>query len=194
MSMFPTFAAAALTVFLTGCSTHQASLEYDPRRAPGLTADGRGNVSVGVFKDARGVPDTYLGQIREAGPVQKKLETSVPVARIVENTFGYGMQVRRMLGQQGTGFLLSGTINEFSCDQFVRAGASADITVQLRGTRGNRVLFSKTYTAENTEATAKIGVLGDPQILKSLASRTLQQVVDKALDDPELRGITDGDE
>jgi uncharacterized lipoprotein YajG len=187
--------AAAASIFLAGCSTHRASLDYDPEQAHGLRPGSGATISVGSFADKRDLPDNYLGQIREAaGPLQKKIETNVPVSQIVGNTFAYGLQHRKMLSSgKGGKYVLGGIIREFSCDQVLRAGASAEIAVTLTAPGAEKPAFRKTYTAERSEATVKLGVLGDPQKLRDLASRTLQELVDKALDDPDLRQITDAE-
>jgi hypothetical protein len=49
-------------------------------------------------------------------------------------------------------------------------------------------VFRKSYHAEKSEANLAIG---DTTVLKGIASEALQEVVDRALDDPELRQHTD---
>jgi hypothetical protein len=162
-----------------------------------MRSGGAKNVSVGGFRDARGVDSpTTLGQLRTAaGPMGTKIETNIPVSQIVENTFGYGIQIRGMEGKPGSSpWRISGIIKEFSCDQVIRAGAAAEITVLLHKDNADKAAFRKTYHAEKTEATTKIGPLGDTKFLKDIASDVLQQIVDRALDDPELRAMTDARE
>jgi hypothetical protein len=184
-------------LLLTSCGTVRESLDYDPSQAVGMRSGGAKNVSVGGFRDARGLDSpTTLGQIRTAGgPIGTKIETNIPVAQIVENTFGYGIQLRGMEGKPGSSpWRISGIIKEFTCDQVIRAGAAAEITVLLHKDNSDRASFRKTYHAEKTEATTKIGPMADTKFLKNIASDVLQQIVDRALDDPELRAITDGRE
>jgi uncharacterized lipoprotein YajG len=180
----------SIAALFTACGTTTQSLDYSPDRAVGKRAGGRKNVSVGSFKDARNQADTYLGQVRQAGVAVHKLDTSIPVSQIVENTFGYGLATRGMNGNGA--WRISGIIKEFSCDQVVRAGASAEITVLLHKVGDTQATFRKTYHAEESAATLKIGPTGDTQMLRELASEVLQRVVDKALDDAELRLLTDG--
>lgn len=176
---------------LSSCSTSVTSLDYAPGRSRGVMKGGRHNVKAGIFRDNRGESETYLGQIREAGPIGKTIETSIPVARIVGNTFGYALQTRGMLAGSNPQWVISGDIQEFSCDQVIRAGATVDISVKLTRVGSRRPAFVKSFTAEKVETTTAVSFMADPGHLRDLASRALQEAIDRALDDPELRKLTD---
>lgn len=179
--LLPSFLASLLALFLTQCATPPPAGEEDAS-----------TIAVGTFKDDRGVPPSYIGQIRGAAqtPVLK-VETSIPVSQIVENAFGHTLAQRKMLAQPMKGqWLLQGAIREFSCDQFAKIGSTAEITISLTKSGEASPAFRKSYTAEDAMESLP-GAESNPQLIKDLAAKTLQQLVDNALDDPELRQLLD---
>jgi hypothetical protein len=175
---------------LTSCVTTKESLDYSEAAASGLRKGGKANVTVSLFQDRRGMEPNYLGQVRPGGGLTfKKIETNIPVVDVVKNTFGYGLHIRGMAGQPGkSGWRIGGIIREFNCDQVVRSGSNVELLVMLYQPGAETPAFRKTYQAEKTETSLAIG---DTNLLKTLASSALQEVVDRALDDPELRAYTD---
>ncbi len=174
--------------FLSSCASdgqfEEESSSPETHHVRGL---GSHNVKVGDFKDARGLPPNFLGQIKSADPAaeKQKIETSQPVADIVGLSFQSGLKVRDMQAdQKEAAWTVSGEIQEFSCNQIVRAGASVDIRVRLFKAGGTAPLFNKSFTSEKTSA----AVRGN-EAIKSLAAAALEEVVNRALDDPELRQV-----
>ena len=59
-------------------------------------------------------------------------------------------------------------------------------------TSGGKALFTRTYTADNLEGSllaVNTGVFASVDTLRTLAEKTLDQLVDKALDDAALRNV-----
>jgi hypothetical protein len=149
---------------------------------------GNHNVMVGVFKDSRKLPPNFLGLITSANPgaERQKIETSQPVAEIVTAGFGAGLKVRDMQAQKKKAeWTITGEILEFSCNQASRAGATVDIRVRLFRAGSTTASFNKSFTSEKTAAVAA----GNNEALKGLAATALEDAVNRALDDSELRQI-----
>ncbi len=182
--------AATCGLYLAGCASTGALPDAGGKPAGGAGKRGLGNVTVSVFRDARGLGAHHLGQVRTGTGISfNTVETSIPVNQLVAETFGSGLQARGMAGKPGTtGWRLGGVIKEFSCDQVVRSGANAEISVVLYQPGTTTPTFRKTYHAEKSEVSFAIG---DTGVLKNLATLVLQEIVDLALDDPELRLHTD---
>ena len=151
----------------------------------------RQSVEIGGFKDSRGLPNNYLGSIRGSGAVpHQKVETDVMVSDIVAKTFGHGLRTRELVATSGAAsWTLSGDVKEFSCDQVELAGCSVDLVVKLTKAGGTHPAFTKSFTAEKT---ARPSGGNAAKGLQRLAAETLQQAVDKALDDPEFRQVISG--
>lgn len=116
------------------------------------------------------------------------ITTRVPVEQVVRNAFAHGLKARGMLtSQSGAQFILTGEILEFSADQLMRPGSYARIRVNLVREGSGQIVFSRVYQGERV-GTAYLPGSGSPvPNLQELASRTLQDAVDKALDDPAMR-------
>ena len=86
--------------------------------------------------------------------------------------------------------VLSGAITRLDADQYVRKEANVAVDVALIEPSTGRRVFSKSYKSEKVEGSAfsmATGVFGSVDDLRALTSAALQEVVDGALDDPELR-------
>ena len=144
------------------------------------------NVTVTTFKDSRKLPPNFLGLITSSDPTveRQKMETSQPVADIVTNGFAQGLKVRDMeAGKKAPEWTITGEILDFSCNQATRSGATVDVRVRLFRAGSNSASFNKSFTAEKTAAA------GNNEALKTLAASALEAVVNRALDDSELRSI-----
>ena len=59
--------------------------------------------------------------------------------------------------------------------------------VHVTETASHTLLYSKTYQADQTEGGFGAGIFGSVETLRVLAEKTLRELVDKVLDDPQLR-------
>jgi hypothetical protein len=187
----------AFAALLSSCgSTSTITLDYQPT---GQTITGPRKVAVGRFIDHRRVGSYYLGTVRTPiGTTVEQLTTRVPVEQVVRNAFAHGLSSRSMLtGQSSAQFILTGEILEFSADQLVRPGAYAKIRVNLVREGSGQILFSRVYIGERIGSAYLPGSGSPVPELQEMASRSLQDAVDKALDDPLLRSrlnsFDDGD-
>ncbi|TLD70605.1 hypothetical protein FEM03_12885 [Phragmitibacter flavus] len=180
-------AAAAFAALLSSCgSTSTITLDYQPT---GQTITGPRKVAVGRFIDHRRVGSYHLGAVRTPiGTTMEELTTRVPVEQVVRNAFAHGLSSRRMLTEQnGAQFILTGEILEFAADQLVRPGAYAKVRVNLVREGSGQIIFSRVYTGERAGSAYLPGSGSPVPALQEMASRALQDTVDKALDDPSLR-------
>ncbi|HSI65528.1 MAG TPA: hypothetical protein VLE43_20545, partial [Candidatus Saccharimonadia bacterium] len=130
----------------------------------------------------------YLGTVRTPiGSPMERVNTRIPVEQVVRNAFAHGMTARGMLSGRGAPYVLTGEILDLHCDQVIRPAAYAKIRVNVVRISSGQVVFSRIYSGER-ENSAYLPGSGSPvPMLRELASRALQDVVDRALDDNALR-------
>lgn len=179
--------APALLLASCGFNTTVVSLDYQPGR--GQSIPGPAVIRVGRFADMRQVGEFTLGTVRTPiGTPLEKIATRVPVESIVRNAFAYGLKSRRMLAPAGSGsFTLSGEIMDLECHQTLQPSAFARVRVNLVRPGSGQIVFSRVYQASRQGATYAPGSGSPVPGLADLAARALQNVVDRALDDRDLR-------
>lgn len=175
---------------LMGCSTSTAGLRYESASQTKLASNGV-PISVGTFTDQRGETSTWLGVIRGGfGNPLKTLEGDQPVAELVQTGFSDALRARGYQVSPDAPVTLSGTVLRLDADQYVRREANAEIVVQLKHKDDRTAAFERTYTANRVEGSAvslKAGIFGSIEELHTLLQKTLGEVIDKALDDPQFR-------
>ena len=180
----------AATANLTGCSTSTAGLRYESTTGPKVTSTGI-PISVGTFVDQRGETPTWLGVIRGGfGNPIKTLEGDRPVAELVQESFTDGLKARGYEISASAPVTLSGTVRRLDADQYVRREANVEIVVRLKQNATGTTAFESTYSANRVEGSAvslKAGIFGSLDDLQALLQKTLGEVIDKALDDPQFR-------
>lgn len=181
--------AAVVACGLSACTTSSSviSLDYVPQ--PGLSLHGTPDFSLGRFNDRRGMPPQVLGHVRlPFGPAVDTVQTRLPVSDIVRNAFGYGLEARGMLAPDAKGrFIITGEIQDLRSQLLVHPYGYARIRVNVLEAGSGRVLFSKLYQGERQSAAYRPGSGSPVPVLRELTSRALQEAVDRALDDRELR-------
>lgn len=186
-SLFP----MVLALTLSACGTTASVLKYSP--APDQLP--RATVSiqpamVGTFADEREGDKKWLGVIRGGfGNHLKTLEADRPVNAMVKSAFEDGLRARKVGLAENAPLRLSGRIAKLYADQLVRREGVAEVELVVADAQGNK-RFSKTYTVNRVEGSAitlSTGVFASIDELRNVLERTLTDLVDKALDDPELR-------
>ena len=181
-------AAAASLLTLAACTTtSQISLDYAPR--PGHIQPGAAEFITQAFTDRRDVGTHDLGTVRtQLGTPLEHVQTRIPVADLVTNAFGYGLQARGMLSQRsGARYIVTGEVLDLHCKQLVRPYGYARLQVTVLDAATGRVLHSATYEGER-QSTAYVPGSGSPvPLLSDLTSGALQDAVDRALDDSAMR-------
>ena len=186
-SMFP----VALALVLSACGTTASGLKYSPstEQTPRASLAAQ-PAMVGTFVDERDGDKKWLGVIRGGfGNHLKTLEADRPVDAMVKAAFEDGLRVRKVGIADNAALRLSGKISQLYADQLVRREGVANIELNVVDVQGNRH-FTKTYTVNRIEGspiTLATGVLASIDDLREVLERTLSELVDKALDDPELR-------
>lgn len=192
--MFKLHSLALLAlVGFTSCVHTQVSLDYKPRE--GAMRRGEPILGVGHFENRRPQGSFQLGvATTPIGTPVELLEMRVPVEEAVHNAFLHALTARGMDAPDGQAkYFLSGEILELSCRQVSRPYAMARLRVNLVSANNGRVIFSRVFTAERQDAGYYLAQ-GDPtSVLRELSSRALQDAVDHAIDDAELRGRMKGD-
>jgi hypothetical protein len=178
--------ALAGGLVLANCKSTEVSLDYQPGLSQ--SAPGPRKLSAGRFSDMRREGSYYLGTVRTPiGSPMERVNTRIPIEQVVRNAFAHGMSSRSMLSGRGAPYVLTGEILDLHCDQVIRPAAYAKIRVNVVRVSSGQVVFSRIYSGER-ENSAYLPGSGSPvPMLRELASRALQDVVDRALDDSALR-------
>jgi hypothetical protein len=183
-------AFSAVVISLSACSNSSViSLDYVPQ--PGQVVRGTPDFSVGQFKDKRGVQAQTLGHVRmPIGPAVDTLQTRLPVSDIVANAFAYGLEARGMLAGASKGrFILQGDIQDLRAQLLVHPYGYARIRVNVVESASGAVVYSKVYEGERQSNAYRPGSGSPVPILRELTSRALQEAVDRALDDANMRQL-----
>ena len=179
--------SALAVCLLSACvSPTTVTLEYQPR---GGAWRGQPEINVGAFANKRGIDSRNLGRVKLFGgvPVQA-LFSSAPVEMATANAFAYALKERNLLtGGDTAKFLLTGDVLVFDAGVMTRPSAHVRIRVNLIEMDSGRVLFTKVYHSDRSNEPMMPGKGGAVPVVTEMASRCLQDVVDRAVDDPELR-------
>ena len=174
---------------LAACSTTPVAVTYKaPPTAVPLTAQASAT-SAGRFSDDRGEPPKWLGAIRGGfGNPLKVLEAEQTAAQMVQAAFNEGLRARG--ARTPSKYELTGSIRKLDCSQYVRREAHGVIDVAVVDVASGRQVFSKTYSKDLVEGSIvalDAGIFGSTDDLRKVLEQALQQIVDQALDDPQLR-------
>jgi len=178
---------AILAAALASCGSTSVSLDYRPEL--GQAVQGPRKLAAGRFADMRRENEFYIGSVRTpVGTPLEKISTRVPVSQVVHNAFAHGLSARKMIvGQNNAPYMITGEILELYCDQVVRPAAYSKIRVNVVRTSTGEIIFSRIYQGERVGTTYVPGTGSPVPLLRELASRALQDTVDRALDDPAMR-------
>jgi hypothetical protein len=175
-------------LILAACTTtSQVSLDYIS--GPGHVRPGAAEFATQAFIDRRDVASHHLGTVRtQVGTPLEHVQTRIPVADVVTNAFGYGLEARGMLASRsGARYIITGEVLDMHCKLLVHPYGYAKIRVAVLEAATGRVLHTAEYEGER-QSRAYVPGSGSPvPMLTNLASGALQDAVDRALDDPRMR-------
>lgn len=189
-SLFPVFCLLAFAGLLCSCSTtSQVSLDYVPTNN-GQAQPGSPEYATRPFSDQRSMGAMDLGTVRtQIGTPLEYVQTRIPVSEVVTNAFGYGLQSRGMLTRPRIArYIVTGDILDLYCQMLVRPYGYARIRVTVLDGATGEIVHSQIYTGERGSSVYVPGSGTPVPLLRDLVSGALQDAVDKALDDPRLRG------
>ena len=173
------------------CSTTNVPLTYAASSAVTRADPAVPLVSVGPFQDGRNISygSDWLGAIRGGyGNELKRLRTQKPMSEVVQEAFAEGLRARGVYAEAGQGrFTLAGTITKLDCSEYFNLEAHAHVEVVVSETESHAQVYTKAYQVDETEGGFGAGVFASVETLRVLAEKTLRELVDRALDDPELR-------
>ena len=192
--------AAGATVFISGCmgeiihptpKTAKVEMKYE---APTSVASASGSpaVSVGTFSDQRGESATWIGAIRNGyGSPVINIDLNEPAATLVQIFFADGLRARGFsVPDTGAPAQVSGVIRKLNCNQYTSRDAKVEMELDVTKPPSDVPTFTRIYSANNVEGNALSVYSWDDvsvQALRTLTEKTLRQVIDKALDDPQFR-------
>ena len=193
MTRFLSLFAALGLICLNSCtSTSVVSLDY--LSSTGHVLPGAAEFATQPFVDRRGVGPLELGTVRtQIGTPGENLQTKVPVAEVVTNAFGYGLQVRGMLASRSAArFIITGEVLDMQCKLIVHPYGYAKVRVNVVESGSGRIVHSAIYEGERQSSAYMPGTGTPVPMLRDLASGALQDAVDRALDDSAMRAHTGG--
>lgn len=179
--------AVSSVLFLSACSTHMIPLKYDASDEIEVSNNAP-LVSSTSVSDARKTDSNWLGAIRGGyGNPLKKLRTDKPTDEAVNDVLVSALKARNMLGTAETSNkILDVSIEKFDCSYYFNREAHAHLLVMVYTTPGRTPIFSHKYKTDNVEPGVGAGIFGDVNHLAQFAQKTLNETIDKALNDPKL--------
>lgn len=194
--MKSTLVAVLGLLALAGCGTTPVVMSYQQSSTMNKFPASAGRVAVEGFIDQRGEPPKWLGAIRGGfGNPLKVLETEEPVAKIVQAAFAEGVRARTGAGHSAAQYEIRGTIRKLDCSQYVRREAHGIIEVVVIDAATKKERFRRSYASDVVDGSMvnlATGVFASVDDLRRVAQQALQQIVDKALDDPSFRDAITG--
>lgn len=185
--------SALASLLLASCATtSQVSLDYVA--SPGQIRPGRADFTMRDFGDRRGTGPLELGTVRtQIGTPVEHVRTRIPANQIVTNAFAHGLDARGMLAPpQKARYAVTGEVLDLYCQMLVRPYGFARVRVMVLDADSGQVLSSGVFKGER-QGPAYIPGSGSPvPMLRDLTSGALQDAVDRALDDPQMRNRLEG--
>jgi hypothetical protein len=177
----------ALAALVSSCVSSQVSLDYQPR--PGSILRGNPEFGVGQFTNLRREGPFFLGTVRmPLGAPVENVTTRTPVEQIVPNAFAHALDARGMLnGNDRAKYIVTGEILDLYCQQIVHPYGYARLRVNIIRAGSGQIVFSRVYVGERQSTAYRPGSGTPVPLLRELTSRALQDAVDAALDDREMR-------
>jgi hypothetical protein len=174
-----------IVIVLAGCSSHMMAVKYEPLSQPAVSSATE-NVYVRNVVDSRGTPSNWLGAIRGGyGNPLKKLYTDDETALVIKGAFEDALKSRGLLGPaEKAGYHIVINLLKFDTSYMVNKEAHANFTMSLVHKSTGISLFSHTYRTDNKKGGAGAGIFGNVEALAAFAAETLNETIDKALDDP----------
>ncbi len=180
---------------LAGCSVTEVRPAYKPKQAVERVEQGTAKLTIGSFADRRGTEPDWVGEIQGKYIYPKAvLETRDPVSKIVRDMVVRGAKARLMLAEDiGSAgyevdpevYQLYGQVKKLSGS--AKGAADAEVRAHLVTRLVNVSDNDEIYTATHRVDLFNVDVDGNPAVLGDFVEEALNEVVQKSLDDPNLR-------
>jgi uncharacterized lipoprotein YajG len=176
---------------LAGCETSQVNLTYDPSAAKAVPANAAESVEFVSVTDHRKHAANWLGAIRSGfGNPLKTLETPVPVKDMVAKAYEDGLKARGLFASSKAKYGMKVDVSQFDCNQYARREAHIRFDISLIELQSQKSIYDTVVTVDRVTGsviTFDAGIFASVEDLRKLANETLQEAVDKTLDDQKLR-------
>lgn len=182
-----------IVVWLAGCSTHKTHLSYEGPGQESLMIN-KTTINEVVVSDERGTDSDWLGAIRGGyGNRLKTLRTVTSTDQVIDEIYSDALeQVGVLTDDVSAPYKLRVAVTKFDCSYYFNREAHAHVKIALVRHDNSRVVFSKTYKSDETEAGVGAGIFGDVDTLRNLAETAINNTVDKMLTDDEfLKALDD---
>ena len=179
-----------LMFFVVGCTTSIVPLKYEGNSS-NINPINKPVIVVGDFIDKRPKKPNDLGVVRGGyGNVLKRLRTKKAIADVVEDVFREALIRKGLLAPDisEAKFFMYGVVNKLDCNYFFNKEAHAHLTIKLKNKKG-RVVFVKQYMSDKTQSGIGAGIFASVEDLRKLAEETLDDAVNKVLNDPEFLAV-----
>jgi len=156
--------------------------------APAEVQRGEPSITLGAVVDEREHEIYTLGSIRGGfGNPLKTLVTETPVAEVFGVALRDGLAARNLLSDAGA-YRMEVRMVRFDCNQLYPREAHAEIAVRLVDAQSGAELFQNVYTSGEARGGGPSGGIFAPiEPLRAITNLVMQQVIDRALDDPAFR-------
>ena len=173
-------------LFISGCSTHMTTVEYEGNGEN--AAVGTPSVGQVVVSDNRGTDGNWLGAIRGGyGNRLKTLRTAESTDLMVDKMYTTALEKAGILDTSDSApYQLSVQITKFDCSYYFNREAHAHVDVSLKQVSNRAIRFKKSYKTDLTEGGVGAGIFGDVDTLRDLAEEAMNQTIDKMLGDSEF--------
>lgn len=187
------FAAVAALATLALAPAAHAQRQYPVSltyTTPAEVQRGEPSIVLAPVVDARADHQAdVLGSIRGGfGNPLKTLVTERPVADVFGVALRDALTARNLASDAGPHRMVVRLVR-FDCNQLYPREAHAEIVVRIEDQSGAQ-LFEATYTAGQARGGGPSGGIFAPiEPLRAITNLVMQQVIDRALDDPALRAV-----
>lgn len=184
---------AGLLCLLSGCSSIEATLGYNPEPPLSLIDEDAEGITIGQFSDRRNTRAHWLGEVRWTYySVVSGIDADRPVVHILRDVFIQAAEDRGMLSESGqpAKYQIYGQLTRLEGDEGVPATANVDLVIRLLDVENNRDVYVTEHKVE-TAATPESGYGFD---LVAIVERSINQAVARSLDDPKLRAVLLGED
>ena len=185
LNYFYILAILGFAIASQGCSSHTMAIKYQPTNQDS-SQDVQHKIGLVNVLDSRGTESNWLGAIRGGyGNPLKKLYTEGDTAGVVSYAFEEALRSRGLLAPAALSeYRLDVNLQKFDTSYYFNKEAHSHFIMSVVHSPTNKTIFSNSYRVDKEKVGAGAGIFGNVDALASFANETLNDSIDKALDDP----------